>query len=167
MLMNVSGKIASYIFVIFLALMFNSLCSAQEYTQEIITFKITGQPGVTGNQINEGITLGEFINGLTKLKLATNISYKIEHNKFITQFLVENPFDKTSVTYKLLFDLDGSGNKAIIDTYYTKDGKAGDFRPPQFGKADLDPILINYISAIRAAVRSGKYNINSNLANVR
>lgn len=165
--MSVSGKIASYIFVIFLALMLNSLCSAQEYTQEIITFKITGQPGTTGDQINEGITLGEFINGLKKLKLATNISHKVESNKFITQFLVENPFDKTSVTYKLLFDLDRPGNKAVIDTYYTKHGKAGDFRPPQFGRADLDPVLTNYISAIRGAVRSGKYNITSNLSNAR
>ena len=62
--MNVSGKIASCIFVISLALMFNSLCSAQEYNQEIITFKIAGQPGITGDQINEGITLGQFVNGL-------------------------------------------------------------------------------------------------------
>lgn len=165
--MNVSGKIASCIFVISLALMFNSLCSAQEYNQEIITFKIAGQPGITGDQINEGITLGQFVNGLKKLKLATDISYKVEHKKFITQFLVENQFDKTSVTYKLLFDLDDTGNKAVIDTYYTKHGKRGDFRPPQFGKADLDPVLKNYLGAIRGAVRSGKYNITSNLSNAR
>lgn len=83
----------------------------------------------------------------------------------MTQFLVENPYDKTSVTYKLLFDLDEHNNKALIDTYYTKQGKSGDFMPPQFGRNNLDPMLINYIGAIRRAVRSGKYNITSNLSN--
>lgn len=73
MLMNHTVKIASYLLIISLSLMPNCLCFAKGYNQEIITFKITGQPHVAGDSINEGITLGEFINGLKKMKLATNI----------------------------------------------------------------------------------------------